>query len=76
MAVDMFFNFNLVRNNKIDYNLATIKAGGKNKHKFEILWMLVFWNVCLTQFENNQILRLNYTQVRFHIKPAGLQNKQ
>jgi hypothetical protein len=56
--------------------LATIKAGGKNKHKFEILWMLVFWNVCLTQFENNQILRLNYTQVRFHIKPAGLQNKQ
>ncbi len=67
---DMFGNFYLVKNLKIGNTSTTSKAREKNKHRFGILRILKMFcpfismvlitvcgfDLCLTKFNNNQIL--------------------
>jgi hypothetical protein len=50
---DMFSNFYLLKNNKIAENSTTAKAREKTNTDLE---SLDFLNLCLTRFENNQVL--------------------
>jgi hypothetical protein len=59
----MFCNFYFVKNHKLANNSATTEAR-KNMHKFGILAILEFFDVCLTKFEKYQIL-LNEIWHRF-----------
>jgi hypothetical protein len=52
---DMFCNFYLGKNEKIAKNSKTTKAG-KNRHSFRILRIFEFFDLCLSEFEKNQIL--------------------
>jgi hypothetical protein len=60
----MFSSFCLVKNNKIANNPTGTKATGKNKQRYKIFRVLKFYDVCLTNFKNNQIL-LNKFSHRF-----------
>jgi len=53
---DMFCNFYLVKIHKIAKNSATTKAREKISTDLEFLELLKKFNVCLTNFRNNQVL--------------------
>jgi hypothetical protein len=55
LVPDMFCNFYFVKNHKIANNLATTEAG-EIISTFGTLRILEFFDVCLTKFENYQIL--------------------
>ncbi len=52
----MFCNFYLVKNHNIDNNWATTEASEKISTYLESLEFFKFVDVCLTKFENYQIL--------------------
>ncbi len=60
----MFCNFYLVKNNKIANNATATKAIGKISKDIKSLELLKFYDVCLTNFKNNQIL-LNKISLKF-----------
>jgi hypothetical protein len=53
---DMFCNFYLAKNHKIAKNSTTTKAREKISMDLESLEFQAFFEVCLTKFQNNQIL--------------------
>jgi hypothetical protein len=55
LVPDMFCNLNLMKNHKIANNSTTTEAREKNKRIFEIIRIKKI-DVCLTKFENYQIL--------------------
>ncbi len=61
---DMFCNFYLVKSHKIAYNSATTEAIEKLSTDLESTEFYTFFGVCLTTFENYQIL-LNKISHRF-----------
>jgi hypothetical protein len=52
----MFCNFYLVKNHKLAYNSATTEAREKIRTDLESLEFEKIFDVCLTKFENYQIL--------------------
>ncbi len=55
LVPDKFWNFYLMKNHKIVNNNATTKAREKGTY-LESLKFMNFFDVCLTKFENYQIL--------------------
>jgi len=56
LVPDMFWNFYLVKNNKIANNSAITQAREEISTYLESLEFQKFFDVCLTKFENYQIL--------------------
>jgi hypothetical protein len=56
LVPDMFGNFYLAKNHKIDKNSTTTKAREKISTDLESLEFQKFFDVCLTKFKNNLIL--------------------
>ncbi len=61
----MFWNFYLVKIDKIANNSVTTQGREKNEHIFEIIRILKLFDACLTKFENYQIL-LHKISHRYH----------
>ncbi len=64
LVPDMFCNFYLVKNHKITNKSATTEATEKISTYFESIEFQNFFDVCLTKFENFQVL-LNRISHRF-----------
>jgi hypothetical protein len=56
LVPDMFHNFYLVKNHKIANNSSTTEARAKLSTDLESFEFQKFFEVCLTKFENYQIL--------------------
>jgi hypothetical protein len=63
LVPDMFYNFYLVKNHKIANNSATIEAREKITTHLESLKFQKIFDVCLTKFENYQILLNKISQI-------------
>ncbi len=71
LVPDMFWNFYLVKNNKIANNSAITQAREEISTYLESLEFQKFFDVCLTKFENYQIL-LNKIRHRFLVTKSYL----
>ncbi len=56
LVPDMFYNFYLVKNHKIASHSLTTEAREKISTYLESLEFYKFFDVCLTKFENYQVL--------------------
>ncbi len=52
--LEMFYNFYLVKNHKIAFNLSTTEAKEKYQLRFGTLKVFIF-DICLINYESNQI---------------------